>query len=750
MKLIVFSHPTMSYEDIVKYIDHFSGDLDFVVYIGPCTLKHMRTVAVDDKERFIVRRATQCLKNSKLLCSTLNSLVIVARDDDDFNNIVKNVRALNENLISITGSSEITKIPDPSDAIKQVLKYASITLNELGFTLHVRKEVVFNNEVQHLLEVRDSKRNNLVVAYVKLGVRKLSKPRQGRRVSCDFELYPREILYLMNSELKVWRIEQVIENGYRPYVVKNPFEDISNNVTVLEYLASLAKYGLIAVYWDNNSPVSKHLEFNIDLDSLGKNVYIPYSPFHVFKAENFVIVAIPAVPAGVRTRCYRGLLRSRVEELYDFELQSGRIRCNVLLDCSNCDYTLSFSALGKLGLQEELIGVLSSVTANTLQLIVISHCPRVLDVLKGKLDELRNWKFEIPLVISACPSFNGGRIISDWNGSTVVNLAHMDFLFDKLKSAYIYVSSESGVVVDIFELPPPVRRYDRKKKINLALERLGLSENERRAFEKLYDVYGDKLLEDVPALEEIKRKYSIPYAVVFTLYRYGFRRPEHLLSITMEVVEKLVKEHPMFKYHITLMLNKIRRAGMKSPCLLEPLVFKSLNDIILFDTEYDGSPDRFVLIGFYDPVCDSIDQFTLYEQDKAYDYIRRRADRLFVHYGGADKPILRRLARGIEVKTFDLLQFVVKSLVLPGCFANDLKSIHRELCGYRDEPWWKKNFYDVDGFMKACMCRRVLRPQEYSVNASIHLDSLKEMNKADLIALKELISAVMRLPCCKE
>ncbi|MEM4440501.1 MAG: hypothetical protein QXS14_03415, partial [Desulfurococcaceae archaeon] len=102
MKLIVFSHPTMSYEDIVKYIDHFSGDLDFVVYIGPCTLKHMRTVAVDDKERFIVRRATQCLKNSKLLCSTLNSLVIVARDDDDFNNIVKNVRALNENLISIT------------------------------------------------------------------------------------------------------------------------------------------------------------------------------------------------------------------------------------------------------------------------------------------------------------------------------------------------------------------------------------------------------------------------------------------------------------------------------------------------------------------------------------------------------------------------------------------------------------------------------------------------------------------------
>ncbi|MEM4827918.1 MAG: hypothetical protein QXK07_07765, partial [Desulfurococcaceae archaeon] len=179
LKLIVFSHPTMSYEDIVKYIDHFSGDLDFVVYIGPYTLKHMRTIAVDDKERFIVRRATQCLKNSKLLCSTLNSLVIVARDDDDFNNIVKNVRALNENLISITGSIEITKIPDPSDAIKQVLKYASITLNELGFTLHVRKEIVFNNEVQHLLEVRDTKRNNLIVAYVKLGVRKLSKPRQG-------------------------------------------------------------------------------------------------------------------------------------------------------------------------------------------------------------------------------------------------------------------------------------------------------------------------------------------------------------------------------------------------------------------------------------------------------------------------------------------------------------------------------------------------------------------------------------------
>ncbi|MEM5833479.1 MAG: hypothetical protein QXF04_02965, partial [Candidatus Aenigmatarchaeota archaeon] len=137
---------------------------------------------------------------------------------------------------------------------------------------------------------------------------------------------------------------------------------------------------------------------------------------------------------------------------------------------------------------------------------------RVLDVLKGKLDELRDWKFEIPLVISACPSFSRSRIVSNWNGSIVVNLAHVDFLFDKLKSAYIYVSSESGVVADIFELPPPVTRYDRKMKINLASERLGLSENERKAFEKLYDEYGDKLLEDVPALEEIKRKYSIPYA----------------------------------------------------------------------------------------------------------------------------------------------------------------------------------------------------------------------------------------------
>lgn len=101
---------------------------------------------------------------------------------------------------------------------------------------------------------------------------------------------------------------------------------------------------------------------------------------------------------------------------------------------------------------------------------------------------------------------------------------------------------------------------------------------------------------------------------------------------------------------------------------------------------------------------------------------------------------------GIHVNTWDLLPFIQTRVVIPQSYDNRLKSVHEALCGRKSDVWWEQNFYDVQPFEKLELCYRILDESTGEDERKEFMSRLLEINKADFLALGEIVKKLLELP----
>jgi Icc-related predicted phosphoesterase len=474
---------------------------------------------------------------------------------------------------------------------------------------------------------------------------------------------------------------------------------------MLELLAKKSRFGLVVVAGDDD--VKEHANLYID----GEKVFNAEKTW--IKVSRFLIVGLEGATAGI-------------DALADYYSEADtRLRLELAKDFAN-DGT---------------------------KLIIVSHVPP-----RGVLDRelrygnvnvgstaLRDFVEEnsqkVPLVICGHAESLGGRF-EKLQDTLIVNISSPNDIYSKVNISLIDVDEHGHVDIKFYKLPSVVDEIFEsgagEEVLRRLKARLGLSDSEAHLFINMFEKYGRQFLEDLHMMAKLKFRYGFSWDNVFKLYMRGVVSPE---QISDEIVEDVMKDsYGVHKTHLRRAYAKIVREREKGNTYL--LTRIPLEDkIVLIDTEYvpeEGSIKP-VLYGFLDAITGELKQFWFYETDKLVEYLNSKADYLFTYWGGADKKLLETL--GLRVRFLNLLYQVQISLVAP-IETTDLKSVHDALCGHRNEEWWQRNFYDMDGLIKLMLCRRVLR----DLNDLEARESLANANKADLLALKCIVDKLRKLP----
>lgn len=352
--------------------------------------------------------------------------------------------------------------------------------------------------------------------------------------------------------------------------------------------------------------------------------------------------------------------------------------------------------------------------------------------LRDFLEESKN----ITLVVCGHVHRCGGKH-EKINNATIVNVSSHDDPFSRANLAWI-VLDWNGEVKEIkwFKLPSLVetilKEYKGEERSLLLQKEIGLSKNEAITLVIAYHKHGNRLLEDLPELANIKYSYGFWWSSVFKLYDYGVKTPE---SITKTVYEKILRDSSgLEKIQVEKAYIKILREREKGIYLFSPIPIPDLERIVIFDTEYSGSTG--VLYGFLDIESGEFKQFWFDEKPKAKEYLQNKLNKIFVHWGGSDKFILQK-DLCFQVSTLDLLYFVQTSLVAPISSAT-LREVHDVLYGVLEDEFWKHSFYEMDGFYKLMLCNRILRePSDAEAR-----EKLASANKADILALQHIIEKI--------
>jgi Icc-related predicted phosphoesterase len=473
---------------------------------------------------------------------------------------------------------------------------------------------------------------------------------------------------------------------------------------MLELLAKKSQFGLVVVAGDDD--VEEHANLYID----GEKVFNAEKTW--IKVGRFLIVGLEGATAGI------GALADHYSEA------DTRLRLELAKDFAN-DGT---------------------------ELIVVSHAPP-----RGVLDRelhygnvnvgstaLRDFVEEnsqkIPLVICGHAENLGGRF-EKLQDTLVVNVSSPNDIYSKVNISLIDVDEHGHVDIKFYKLPSVVDEIFESGAGEEVLRRLkaglGLSDSEAHLFINMFEKYGRRFLEDLHMMAKLKFRYGFSWDNVFRLYMRGVVSLE---QISDEIVEDVMKDsYGIHKTHLMRAYAKIVREREKGNTYL--LTRIPLEDkIMLIDAEYvpEKGSIKPVLYGFLDATTGELKQFWFYETDKLVEYLNSKADYLFTYWGGADKKLLEML--GFRVRFLNLLYQVQISLIAP-IETTDLKSVHDALCGHKNEEWWQRNFYDMDGLTKLMLCRQVLG----DLNDLEARESLANANKADLLALKYIVDKLRKL-----
>jgi len=471
---------------------------------------------------------------------------------------------------------------------------------------------------------------------------------------------------------------------------------------IFEELASYARYGLVAIIGNDDTGADR---FRIS----GKNVYEIHNTW--VSIGHLLIVGLEGSTCelGPSGEYSEGSVRLRLELAR--EISEGK----KLLIVSHSpprgvlDRAMRFGdeAIGSMALRDFI-----EEGGNNVTLVVCGHVHRC----GGKYEKINN--------------------------TTIVNVSSHDDPFSNANVAWILLN-QNGEVEEIKWLKLPslletiLKEHDGEERLLHLQREARLSKNEVLTFMKAYNMYGNKLLEDLPELAGIKFRYGFSWSNIFRLYDYGVKTPE---SITGSVYKNILKEScGIDKVHLKRAYAKLLREREKGNIyLISPIPIPDNNHIVVFDTEYSATTG--VLYGFLDMESGEIKQFWFEEKHKAQEYLRTKLNKVFVHWGGLDRSLLQQ-ELNCRASTLNLLYFVQTSLVAPISSAS-LREVHGVLYGTIErEEFWKRSFYEKNGLDKLVLCNKILR-EPNDAEARVEL---ADANKADILALQHLIEKLREL-----
>ncbi|MEM1661173.1 MAG: hypothetical protein QXR17_08580 [Candidatus Bathyarchaeia archaeon] len=721
LRIMIFSHHKVDLEKLFNYINMVKPDL--IVYVGKYSDNLNKPIYLSDPLHLVKTRAIQCFSEGKIICGFSNYALILSEDHIKLQGIVQKIKNVNKIFLNAF-SSNTRQMASIEDFNERILSRIVNGLKKQGFPVRIYESYTQQGCVNYDLIIYDNEMTNYRLISFTIKVKASSKT----KLKLDYSISPIQVSDLLGFEnLNFYEISLAELSNLRVYLV-SPFTiKLDHQVTPWEYLSFLSRYGVLILYLRTcdffDSSIQVRASF---IDSHGNKHYMNHHGIRL-RIGDFNILG---TPFDIRGHLIHLLINSS-DDYYLIEKKSDS--CKSKRDIDNQ--------------QEELEKVTREKGDEDLKLLIISYCRST----RGVKDDLRNFLDDHgqkkSLIICICENNMNSdfRLINDQ--TLVIDLLPWHEMFDEVKFAIIDVNPSYGKIdmYRIDKMPPPLSDLSIEEKAEILRLEYSIPFTLKPRLRELLDRFGEKFVEDLPELSVIKNRYHIPWQVVFDLYEDGIKSRSQVLQLNEDSLKKLEKKRPIFRYHIQLMRNQIQRDISNSPFLLSPLPFSRLDEVMITDSEYMSS-DHFVLIGFYDPVDNQIHQFPYSRLEEIRVFVKNHRDRLFIHYGGADSKIIEKLIKDSSINTFDLLQFVLLNLVVPSRWQNNLSEIHEALCGHKDDPWWESNFYSAIGFMKMAWCRTVLDPSADDFDRQECMRKLMETNRADLIALKEVVERLLKLP----
>jgi len=470
---------------------------------------------------------------------------------------------------------------------------------------------------------------------------------------------------------------------------------------IFEELASYAKYGLVAIIGNHDAPADR---FRI----YGRNVYEVHDTW--IEIGPFLILGLEGSTCGLGPSgdYSEGSVRLRLELAYEISRDKKLLVVSHSPPRGVLDRAIRFGdeAIGSLALRDFL------EENNNVALVICGHVHKC----GGKCERINN--------------------------TVVVNVSSHDDACSEANIAWILLDQVGNVAeIEWFKLPSLIetilREYTGEEKLLHLQEEAGLSRNEATLLTEAHEKYGNKLFDDIQDLASLKSRYGFSWDNILKFYKYGVKAPEH---ITQSLYETVLKEScGINKFHLRRAYRKLLSEREKGKIyLIRPIPLPDNSHIVIFDTEYSLTDG--VLYGFLDMESHEFKQFWFDEKDQAKKYLQNKDNKMFVHWGGADRSLLQR-DLGCGARTLNLLYYVQISLVAPISSAT-LREVHDALYGTleRDE-FWKRSFYDKDGFAKLMLCNRILKEP----NDAKAREELAAANKADILALQHIVEKLMRL-----
>jgi len=677
LKILAFSdYRTQNLEEIIKFVKNLNEKPDLIVYAGD-DLNRFAPMPID----FISKRSPS---NAISEVTVHNVEGIPSTTTNRYGFIVRLPKHLSEDYLMKLFESALTIVREicrkfSNRSVYGIQDIRRIVEN-LQSSLHIDIEI---SEGQ-----KGSKVSSIAIIDSTTGVLIVSVKFDKRYYSVSFGglyTYLKGLNIYCLEDLRRVPISKVYEDDiymyyYLPSANKNYFEE----------LAKYSRYGVLVVRGNDGSKVDRALIYGNKVYDLHKTIV---------KIGSFVFVG------------FEGPYYFSEETFFEHYV---KIRFEFV---------------------KKLIGADDKI-------VIVSHIPPkgFLDraerfghrsvgslTLRQIMEENRKLKLIICGHVHAC----GGRYTT-FDGVIIANVSSHDSVLDRANVALITLHEGMKPEIRFEKIPSLIEQEFERENLELILCTNCYSVRDIEAFRSYVEKHYPKIFDDLKYLADIKNKYGLPWSVVFEMYdKYGISCPEQLSD---DVFQKLMSNSKgVYRSHIRRAYAKFKREHSQEIYLLNPLPLKS-DKIILFDVEYDYD---WVLFGFLDLNSGEIKQFwKLFDEGNIKEYVCSKVDYTFVHWGGRDKSFLIEICP--NVSTLNLHYFVQTNLVAP-LNSTELKEVHDVLCGHVRDEWWSRYFYNMDGFDKAILCKRVA-DDPYAE------DVLAEANKADLLALKKVFKKLKELP----
>ena len=403
------------------------------------------------------------------------------------------------------------------------------------------------------------------------------------------------------------------------------------------------------------------------------------------------------------------------------------------------------------------------------KIIIVSHTPPqgILDrairfgersIGSRALRDFIEERSDVALVICGHVHSCGGRS-EGLNKALIVNVSSHDDPFSRANIAWIRLKPEGTADVEFEKLPSLVediltdKGFTMESKIEALISRAGIPKTHAPAFFDCYVEYGKKFLDAIEDLAYLHFRYGFSWSHLTEMFRHGVTKES---DVTEEIISKVANKFSgIERRNLQQFWRRFKSIQAESPYLLDEPVFLESSPIIVFDSEYAVAETNIpVLYGFLNMETDEARSFWKGEEADMIEWLRKNLSEnaVIIHYGGDDRKILYnaflevsglREAEKVKGQLYNVLSFFQTSLVSPKLRSVSLENVFDALCGTRiDDPYWRENFYMIDGIIKNGLCHRI-------VNSNFNDEEAKRRilnaNKADLLALKEILTCICNL-----